>query len=211
MQKVLRTALLLAAVGVTSAAQATVYHITGVLGGSSDFDASSFHDASGSSPMVGPTVADILEGPGLFGTYDDVSGALTATGLNMNGGASFSLQGTVLFDANGLLVANSVLNITFTGSSLSDTTLGFLPGFICCGSSGFPPNSFRPDGDNATMTLWGADFSGDFLSTGSYAGSQLGMDLRLQMSAAPVPAAAWLFGSGLLGLFGIARKRRSSR
>jgi hypothetical protein len=207
MRKVLKTALLLAAVGVTSAAQAAVYTITGVLGGSSDFGASSFHDASGSSPMVGPTVADILEGPGLFGTYDDVSGALHATGLNINGGASFSLDGTLLFDADGLLTANSVLNVTFTGSSLSDTTLGFLAGFVCCGSSGFPPNSFRPDGANMILTLWGADFSGDFLSTGSYTGSQLGMDLRLGMSAAPVPAAVWLFGSGLLGLFGIARKK----
>jgi len=29
------------------------------------------------------------------------------------------------------------------------------------------------------------------------------------VSAVPVPAAAWLFGSGLIGLLGVARQRRS--
>ena len=33
-------------------------------------------------------------------------------------------------------------------------------------------------------------------------------DLNVQISAVPLPAAVWLFGSGLLGLAGIARKRR---
>ena len=32
---------------------------------------------------------------------------------------------------------------------------------------------------------------------------------NLQVSAVPVPAAAWLFGSGLLGLTGIARRRKA--
>jgi hypothetical protein len=30
------------------------------------------------------------------------------------------------------------------------------------------------------------------------------------VSAVPVPAAAWLFGSGLLGLVGVARRRRAA-
>jgi hypothetical protein len=37
---------------------------------------------------------------------------------------------------------------------------------------------------------------------------ELGTDIvRLTVSQVPVPAAAWLFGSALLGLAGIARKR----
>lgn len=33
-------------------------------------------------------------------------------------------------------------------------------------------------------------------------------DLNVQVSAVPLPAAAWLFGTGLLGLLGVARQRR---
>ena len=36
-----------------------------------------------------------------------------------------------------------------------------------------------------------------------------GLDLGIRISAVPIPAAAWLFGTGLLGLIGVARKRKS--
>jgi hypothetical protein len=41
----------------------------------------------------------------------------------------------------------------------------------------------------------------------AYKGSTLGMDLRIQLTAVPVPAAVWLFGSGLIGLVGFARRK----
>jgi hypothetical protein len=37
-----------------------------------------------------------------------------------------------------------------------------------------------------------------------------GIDIGVRISAVPVPAAAWLFGSGLLGLVGIARKKKAA-
>jgi len=39
----------------------------------------------------------------------------------------------------------------------------------------------------------------------------LGLDLRLELtpSAVPIPAAVWLFGSGLLGLVGVMRRRKT--
>ena len=36
------------------------------------------------------------------------------------------------------------------------------------------------------------------------------INLNNPVSAVPIPAAAWLFGSGLLGLIGIARRRKSA-
>jgi len=44
--------------------------------------------------------------------------------------------------------------------------------------------------------------------TGDWNGDD-GLDLGIRISAVPIPAAAWLFGSGLLGLIGVARKRQS--
>ncbi len=38
----------------------------------------------------------------------------------------------------------------------------------------------------------------------------LDYSIEINVSAVPVPAAAWLFGSGLLGLVSIARRRRSA-
>jgi hypothetical protein len=43
----------------------------------------------------------------------------------------------------------------------------------------------------------------------SNAGSIFLDDASLTVSAVPVPAAVWLFGSGLLGLVGVARRRKS--
>ncbi len=63
---------------------------------------------------------------------------------------------------------------------------------------------------NATATLSpvALDFSGtpgSALSGGSFDGMSLSMEF---VSTVPVPAAVWLFGSGLIGLIGVARKRR---
>ena len=43
------------------------------------------------------------------------------------------------------------------------------------------------------------------LQNGSYVGSMA----IIETSAVPVPAAAWLFGSGLLGLVGVARRKKA--
>jgi len=44
--------------------------------------------------------------------------------------------------------------------------------------------------------------------TGTPGGGYYGMDnLNITPAAVPVPAAAWLFGSGLLGLIGVARRK----
>ena len=153
------------AAGIQGAAQATIYDITGVLNGSSGFGASLFHDASSGNHMSGDIVAQIIEEQGLFGTYNDATGELQATGLNIEGGGSFSLNGILVF-SGGVLAGNSQLDADFSGTSdpdLYDTTLGFLPGYVCCGKTGFDPNSFMPDGDKMIMTLWGADFMGGTL------------------------------------------------
>ena len=66
--------------------------------------------------------------------------------------------------------------------------------------------SSTDNGDGSFKLSWssfivGGPFDG---FTGSWT-----MDVKEQAGVVPVPAAVWLFGSGLLGLIGIARRRKS--
>jgi hypothetical protein len=105
---------------------------------------------------------------------------------------------------------NIAASVWGTSALLSSAgTFGFLPGDICGGCGGSNgPNSFTQAGGGLTyLTLWGADF-GSSTWGGDYDGSKIGMDLRLEMSVVPVPAAIWLFGTALIGFVGMSRRRK---
>jgi len=193
-------------------AQATIFNIIDVQSGTDGgFGYSSFHDSSGSDPMqLGPDgyLADVTAVLG--GTYDD-SGALDVT-LELDSGAgTVHITGNLIFDGSGILGANSFLDLDFTGAGLDpalvDTTIWFVGADVCCSGSA-DPNSFTTDSNgDLVMSLWGANHDDETFS-GTYLNSTIGMDLRLELQPVPVPAAVWLFGSGLLGLVGVARRRQ---
>ena len=63
-------------------------------------------------------------------------------------------------------------------------------------------------GDCAPTGLMAPMMTGDTCMTGHSDGGTMGATpLSLDISAVPVPAAIWLFGSGLLGLVGVARRK----
>jgi hypothetical protein len=67
-------------------------------------------------------------------------------------------------------------------------------------------------GDCAPTGLMGPMMTGDMCMTGHSLGGTMGgipESLTITPSAVPVPAAVWLFGSGLLGLISIARRKRT--
>ena len=63
-----------------------------------------------------------------------------------------------------------------------------------------------------TGTVWTTqDGDADGIpGTAMTAGPFTGFSPYFQVNAVPIPAAAWLFGSGLLGLVGVARRRRKA-
>ena len=60
------------------------------------------------------------------------------------------------------------------------------------------------NGDSTYMELWHINSVEDI---GSYYQALDYLTIELQTSPVPVPAAAWLFGSGLIGLIGVARRK----
>jgi hypothetical protein len=224
MRKVVQLSFASVVLLVNSAAEATVYDITGVLNGvDGGFGFSGFHYAGdgGSgvngdgNPMTGSALAGIPTATGFLGSYDDVSGAFTATlGSDFAPIPTFTLSGNMLFDGAGFLAPASTLDITFHTIAGDFTTgMDFAAGQVCC-SGANPPNSF----DGSLLSLWGANSTVDLTSIAVvmnyfpeyvYTDPLLGMDLRLELTAVPVPAAVWLFGSGLIGLVGFAARRKT--
>lgn len=209
MKILLKSVTAIALVAISSMAKATTFNIDDVLSGSSGFGASLFHSASGSNPMSGSILASIPSVAVISGSYDDITGDFSAT-MGVSTGGTFTLTGTgLLFNGSGTLAANSQLSLSFTNptGALQDNELGFLPDYVCCGSSGQDPNSFIVDGASNVMTLWGANFGGGTFD-GNYYIHDLGIDLRLSMSPVSVPGAMWLFISGFVSLVGFSRRKK---
>jgi hypothetical protein len=183
-----KTLLAVSVLAGAASAQAAVYTISGSL------------TASDTAPAVTTYPSGV---PTFTGTLDDSTGAYT---LNF---ANFTAHVDVF---SGTYVANIVTvgqvytgtgNSTVTRTVTSATCTGAK---LICGAQPTAPISgtlaFLASGSTISGTLDTAQATqgGTATSTYSFTGSA---------PEVPVPAAAWLFGSGLLGLAGAARRRRA--
>lgn len=130
----------------------------------------------------------------LYDVSSDVSNLLSGGGVSvfadLGTGNSY---GSVVIDASTGYVPMPEVSVNLNTTALTDLNL-LLSGVGTDFAIGTALTSI--DG-NINETLWG---SSDLQSAAS---------LTLQVNAIPIPAAIWLFGSGLLGLIGIARRKRS--
>lgn len=132
-------------------------------------------------------------------------------------------NGTLNIDVFMVLAPNSIFG---SGKAMSDNFSD--PGFFSSGCDA-PPNDdgrslnclndslgFGTDGKPAGDTIWmltSVDGDGDgvmgipMAPGGPLAGYNWNFNANLQ--PVPIPAAAWLFGSGLLGLIGVTRRKRT--
>lgn len=146
--------------------------------------------------------------------------ALIPTGAT---GISFTLD-TFLVDDKGVLQLNDmtiadaiVLRANGTAAGIGTFDFGLGAGNQTYNYTGFVPGTIfsLPDGTtDITLTAYVNDTgvvdpSAPPLSVANISGFFLQGTLNYNtVSAVPIPATAWLFGSGLLGLVGVTRKRR---
>ncbi len=159
---------------------------------------------------------------GDYSTYT----AASFLGSNMDGtityvGASHLVSGTGNWDAGTNTLTYNVMGASGSGvasdyseTSSSCTGTGSIASNTVCGTA----SQVDPDWEGLTLSFV---FSGDLSSfSGSIVGtSQSGTSLAAnttdfnytiagtELTPVPVPAAAWLFGSALLGLAGVGRRR----
>jgi len=143
-------------------------------------------------------------GPNVFGLNS--GDTITATGIFDDSGLSGAGNGTLSFaSGSGNTMSISVGTETFTAAN--DTRFG------TGGGPTIALSSFTTLDDFDFLALVGtngasADFSSFFTSfdnLGTFFGD---WQTTISTQVVPVPAAVWLFSSGLIGLVGIARRKR---
>lgn len=194
----------------TFGATATIYDI-------------SLEHVQGTNYVIGNMLADwnsnygvpismVWDASGLFNAIDyglQPGDVISGTNLKRGGNTIFDV-GSATPASDGLLWQShpggpTILNqgpAPLAVTTLNTTTL-CIPSVDCLGNplSGGAP--FTDDG-----------YSGSPMVDGPFAGISVNFDIGsgnsltvLSVSEVPVPAAVWLFGSGLLGLIGMARRR----
>jgi hypothetical protein len=142
---------------------------------------------------TGVSASDIFTGQIFFDTSD-----LTPDGFRkrtiLPGGDELTIAG-VSFDS---LLNSSFWSFSITGGQPEcfDTGIG--------GGCGTETSQINYDPDNTYPAI---SFTDTFIGT-AFDESQLSMGFNYSISAIPLPPAVWLFGSGLIGLFGLARRKK---
>ena len=124
---------------------------------------------------------------------------------------SFTIDDSILDGSSSQFVSNT--NIIDLNFSYNGTALG-VDDVVTTASTIFDSTDFNNIGiangagtlaSNATGNA--VIFSGGYFILGSYTGYG-SWSSEAPLTSVPVPAAAWLFGSGLLGLAGFARRKK---
>ena len=154
------------------------------------------------------TLSSVITGL-VFDVDDDINSVSAYSFTDGNGFDLTSLYDVVLDAKSNIVKGNAKLDVVFQPTSGIDGGI-----YNAAGNSNFFNTSMFPDVATLILTIddpttWALnDISNDFLRL-----QQTGLDNEGSLKVAgdlvvvPLPAAFWLFGSGLLGLVGIARRR----
>jgi hypothetical protein len=187
-------------------ATGSVSHLSGSFNGL-EFVGNTLYGAHVPGPSTASTLGTVNTTTGAFSAIG-LTGQLSLSGLAYDTGTSTMWGMTeISFEAT-LVTVNLTTGAATLGQPLFDNTnayildnvgsIEFLNGVLYAGIS--LNGSVNPGGLYSINTANGAATPIGNTGMGSITG----------LTAVPVPAAAWLFGSGLLGLIGISRRKKAA-
>ncbi len=208
-------------------AQAALYNVTGVFNepqtqtghttfvGTFDWDATT-NTLSGLQGSMNQTMyPNMMSGPlpdlylmhQLDFNYDAATGDVVATVFKENStdvffNGGYTAGGSMKYGMMGMHGHIPKENAYFTLAFNANTMLGNVDAMVY--------GDCTPGGLMGPMMTGNMCMTGHSMANVGYLGTMDGNPISLSVSAVPVPAAAWLFGSGLLGLVGIARLKRKA-
>lgn len=150
--------------------------------------------------------------PNVYGTANHPAGGavgdsslLSTISINIDPGLSITTVEGLLFNG---LIGQDTYNITAFSSSVAVDTVSFvdLPANL---SSGFGVFRLNSGGAAIDLVTISTDLGGVFSGEWDFIIDTLAIGEPIENSVVPVPPALYLFGSGILGLVGIAKRRKS--
>lgn len=129
--------------------------------------------------------------------------------LNLDGNSTIDSLSLFSFsNTNGIPGSIYSLDVTINGITENFETSGF---GVSGNSYGNPHEYIDFTSSSLDGLLASAVILSNFTSVGVYSNFSAISEIQLEGAPAtvPVPAAVWLFGSGLLGLIGVARRKKS--
>jgi hypothetical protein len=144
-------------------------------------------------------ISPLFTDPNTVPIYNQ-NGQLVASSLNDLANSATQLSNPILYDEYGAPLVTNVWTGTFQNGLVKYTNfwLGRLIGTS-------PLQLVEYGTSNSSTSTWVNTASSDRTNTFSL----YGISQEIIVGAVPVPAAVWLFGSGLLGLIGVARRKKA--
>jgi hypothetical protein len=146
------------------------------------------------------------------------SGTLIAGKMLFDWNTNNNINVGIILDAAGMFGAlgSTPIGGTISGVGAIPASDGIKKGAYPIGPAPMATTSFDTEYHNGGVLISGDDgIGGSPMDNGPFSGFSANFDMTSMtldsvVPAIPVPAAVWLFGSGLLGLVGVARRRKLS-
>lgn len=168
----------------------------------------------GDGDLTQAEVAGFGATPASDGIYVGFPAGLTGTGNGPGGAPGYLALGPVPISSTGWNTTNAAGCSLGADANFADNTGGGCMGIAPSGTFPLVFDTSNPGGLPDYSANTGGDIGGTPMQDGPFQGSNANFDITSMTnivitSEVPVPAAVWLFGSGLLGLVGVARRRKA--